>query len=81
MFEEMSLEEIKDFVTSNRDEAKGKKEEIIDRLAVLCWDIGLVWGKLENIDPYEGELGNRLGTENVQSHTYKMREAAEYVFL
>ena len=73
-FDELRAEVLADYPTMMR-------EEVVDALGSLVWDIGVPWDRVEGIDSRKCK-GNppRLGTPNHRSWTYKLRKAAGYSY-
>lgn len=57
------------------------KEDVASALSSLVWNIGVLWDRVEGIDPRKCK-GNppRLGTPNHKSWTYKLRKAVGYSY-
>jgi len=77
---DMTFEEIKALVYDSPDVAKEHAREIQDKLASLCWGVGLTWDKLQGTDPQKGEKSKYGSTPNKRSYTYKLRKVAGYSY-
>lgn len=60
-------------------EATMTKAEILDALGTALWQIGILWDKVEGVDPHKGPR-SKLGTANHRSMTYKLRKIAHYSY-
>ena len=74
---DMTLAELEELVFRSGKEFD--EAEVTDRLAVLVWQIGVVWDKAEETDPHKGQP-RRLGTNNHRSMVYKLRKVAGFSY-
>lgn len=55
------------------------RDEVVDRLGDIMWDIGMLWDQVENVDAAKGGPV-RHGTPNHRSMTYKCRKLAGFSY-
>jgi hypothetical protein len=83
IIEQMSLDELREFVAVYPEQAKKYVGCIRSRLAIFADDIGGMWDKTTGTDPAEQRRNLYItmpGTRNHQSMTYKFRKLAGYTY-
>lgn len=75
----VDLEKITAEISKGTAGATMTKTEIVDLLGHALWQIGILWDKVEGVDPCRG-APSKFGTANHRSMTYKLRKIAGYSY-
>lgn len=77
----MDVKELWQFVREDPETAEHYKDEIKDRLGMLCWEIGRIWDEVEGTDYNKRTPSSPvMGTPNRRSMTYKLRKVAGFSY-